>query len=245
MHRSLLGKFELYQTVQYWIRYVNIFTLEDENALTSVAVTSGLDKDERSVLNLTGTTYRITTCGNGSYCCGNGTYADDCCKLKHGFFLVNGSATQANPISLQDPLTSSIFSSIASFTLLTSLSISAPTKSSSEIPSSSTSSFIMFSPPKAAPQLGVMVGAAVGGAGGVVVLILCALLWKRHRRTKSNHRNEMLQPRAISSSSKPFARHRESELRLSEPHGHNRSGEMDGAGLTLELDPSTTWHQMQ
>lgn len=196
-------------------------------------------------MNVTSKTYHITICDNGSYCCGIGTYADNCCKLKQGLFLVNGSATQDNPISLQDPLTSSMFSSITSLTLSTSISISASMKSSSEISSSSTSS-LSFSPQKAAPEIGVIAGAAIGGAGGVVALILCALVWKGYRRMKSNHRNEMLQLPAISSSSTPSGRrNRGSELQFSQPYGHNGSGEMDGAGLTLELDPSTTWHEVE
>lgn len=197
-------------------------------------------------MNVTKHTYHITICDNGSYCCGIGTYADDCCKLKQGFFLINGSATQHSSISLQHSLTLSIFSSITSRTLSTSISISASTKSSSEIPSSSTSS-VSLSPQKTVLQIGLIAGAAVGGAGGVVALILCALIWKRHRRMESSHRNEMLQQPAISGSSTPSGRqNRGSDLQLSQPYdGYNGSGEMDGTGLTLELDPSTTWHEVQ
>ena len=205
------------------------------------------------MVNLTRTNYEITICDNNSYCCGNNTYADNCCKLKQRFFLINGSATQANPISLQDPLTSSIsFSPITFLTFsITSISISASTKPSSEI-SSTFKSSVSVSSQQAASQIGLIAGAAVGGAGGVVALILCALIWNRHCWMKSSHRNEMLQqpqPAAMASSSTPPSsarRNRGSELQLSQPpYGHNGSGELDGTGLTLKLDPSTTWHEVQ
>lgn len=34
----------------------------------------------------------ITPCQDGSYCCGNGTFAQPCCDQKEGVFMVNGDA---------------------------------------------------------------------------------------------------------------------------------------------------------
>ena len=34
----------------------------------------------------------ITSCNDGSYCCGNGTIAEQCCDKKKGVFMLNGDA---------------------------------------------------------------------------------------------------------------------------------------------------------
>lgn len=34
----------------------------------------------------------VTHCEDGSYCCGNGTFAQPCCDKKEGVFMVNGDA---------------------------------------------------------------------------------------------------------------------------------------------------------
>lgn len=190
-------------------------------------------------------TYAVTICENGSYCCGNGTFADTCCSLKQGVFLVNGSTTPENPISFQSPLTPSIFSSVTVLTPSTSITVAAPTASSSSIPSESPSNVpstsrspAPTSKNKAALATGAIVGGAVGGFAGVAVLILAVWIWKlRSRRvlqslatsrpdSRSEPQNEAIVPK------------------LSELDGDNGSREIGGADLMFELDPSRTWHEM-
>lgn len=66
--------------------------------LTHVTILTGQIESGPGVQDLTHNTYAVTICENGSYCCGNGTVADVCCRLKQGFFVANGSAVQQNPI---------------------------------------------------------------------------------------------------------------------------------------------------
>lgn len=46
------------------------------------------------------TTLTVTPCGDGSYCCGNGTAATNCCDSDNGLFIdENGNAVRTNPTS--------------------------------------------------------------------------------------------------------------------------------------------------
>ena len=114
----------------------------------------------------------ITPCDDGSYCCGSGDLARDCCKENRGLFLQNGTAVSRSTSIAIDLVSSSSkkatpsSSSNAALTLVQSLNAFTPTASAS---SSSTT--------KSSNQTGVTVGAAIGGAAvlafmtGVIVLI--------------------------------------------------------------------------
>ena len=195
--------------------------------------------------DLTYNTYPITICENGSYCCGNGTIADTCCSLKQGVFLVDGSTTQKNPISFQNPLAPSIFSSVIVLTPSTSITAAAPTASSSPIPSATlaiipsiSSSPAPTSTKQTALATGVIVGGAVGGFAGVAVLILGVWIWK----LRSRRMLQSLAPSKPDSRSEP--RNGAIVPKSSELHGDNGSREIGGADLMFEVDPSRVWHEM-
>lgn len=114
----------------------------------------------------------ITPCDDGSYCCGNGDLASNCCKENRGLFLQNGTAVSRSTSIAIDVVSSSskkatpLSSSNAALTLVQSLDAFTPTASASS-----------FSTTKSSNQTGVIVGAAIGGAAvlalmtGIVVLI--------------------------------------------------------------------------
>lgn len=171
----------------------------------------------------------VTTCKDGSYCCGNGTLADACCKMDLGLFVVNGSATPRN----------------------SALSVASRTASSSQIPSSPTS---LASSSAKKPTRETETGAIVGGTiGGVTVLILGALIWKSLDRQKLPGREkENESPQSPSrASSNPFtvsSRHRNGQnidgsSDVQEDNGESR--EIDGTGLMLELDPARTLYELR
>lgn len=208
--------------------------------LTFVLAQSESGNDENDLRNVTSGTYGITMCENGSYCCGNSAFADTCCALNHGVFMGNESIARQDPISFQSSLTSGILStSIGALTPITS-SLETPSQTLSNFPSSPTS-FALSSPQKAALHTGAILGGTFGTIGGVAALTLCTLIWKRRRRRiRQAHQNEMMQQPVISGLTAPF-----DVPNLFELYGDNTHGEMDGADMILELDPSRTWHEVQ
>lgn len=200
------------------------------------------ETNENDVKNATSEAFGITICENGSYCCGNSDFADTCCTLKQALFAGDDPTTQQNSISFQNFLPSlTLTSSIGVSASITSFS-EFPTRTPLNSPSNSTSSS-----QKGPLQIGTIVGGTVGSVGGIAALTLCALAWKsRQRRIQQNHQNQMLQRPVISSPSMPFElRDGESVLQSSELYANNGRREMEGTDLTLELDPSRTWHEVQ
>lgn len=132
-------------------------------------------------------------------------------------------------------------------------SVVAPTTSSSEIPSETISNPASispwsepFSPKKAALKPGAIAGGVVGSVGGVVMLLLGALIWKRRNdRMLPGHENKMPQSSATLSASRLSGPgDGENVQTSSELYGDNGSREMDGVGLTSQLDPSRIWYEM-
>lgn len=157
----------------------------------------------------------ITPCDDGSYCCGSGVLATNCCKENRGLFLKNGTAVSrdSTPATFDVVSSSSIkatpsSSSAAAFTLGQSLSALAPTA-----PASSTSAT------KTSNQTGVIVGAAISGAAvlalvtGIIVLIGMRRIKKRSRiqetlrttRTDESHQDPKLYEGQKSNSSRELA----------------------------------------
>lgn len=78
--------------------------------------------------NLSNNDITITPCRDGSYCCGNGTMAQECCDDRKGIFLLNGDIVSSNPSAATS--TTTAFSSL-NLPRATSSSPSSPDKSSS------------------------------------------------------------------------------------------------------------------
>lgn len=187
----------------------------------------------------------ITPCKDGSYCCGNGTLADACCRMDVGLFVINGSAM---------PRKNSAFSSVVSRTASSSSQIQIPLSLTSTAPASSSSS----AKENPARETETETGAIVGGTiGGVAVLVLGVLIWKFLDRRKlppgRNNENETPQKSTSRASSKPFRGVSSTPPRNGEnidgssdvQEGNGETREIDGAGLILELDSARTWHEMR
>lgn len=117
----------------------------------------------------------ITPCEDGSYCCGNGTFAQPCCDQKEGVFMVNGDAipyAQFNPAPSTS--TEANLQSSASPTLTTSLSgTSLPSNTStSAVTPSSLSNF----PPGTSPPPGSSAqSAALTSSFRVIAASVCGI----------------------------------------------------------------------
>ena len=211
-------------------------------------------------MDLTNEVTKVTICENGSICCGAGQRATDCCNMKQGLFVVNGSAVPVNPISFQDSLSLSSTSSITSFTRSEPLNSATSTKSFPDLPlstssniasrstsfgviaptkpsPSSSTSLVPSSPNKAAARVGKtrrIVGGVTGGSVAVLVVV-GALIWKQRftRRKLKDHNNAT--PRFPNEGSVPDS---------SELHAESGCQEMDGADPIVQLDPSRIWHEM-
>lgn len=190
----------------------------------------------------------VTTCKDGSYCCGNGTLADACCSTNLGLFIINGSAVPRN----------SAFSMIVSRTTASSSPTSSQISSTSTTPTSSSFLAKQQPPPARAAETGAIVG---GTIGGVAVLVLGALIWKILDRRKlppgSNDKNGNETPQSSSLSSRaafsnpctvsPTPRNGENidgSSGVQEGNGGIEIGEVDGADATPELDPARTRYEM-
>lgn len=104
--------------------------------------------------NQADTDYTVTPCRDGSYCCGNGTVADTCCKENRGLFLSDEIAVVREANSSASPISSS---------------------SSTSVPSSAVV--------KTSHQTGAIVGSAIGAAAGAA-LVTGIIFLIRMRRIK-------------------------------------------------------------
>ena len=106
---------------------------------------------------------QLTTCADGTLCCGNYSTALPCCKSGKGYLIQQGKVIKA-----EDAMTSSTSTAAPS----------APQSSSSSISPNSTSmaSIIATPPPASKPSdTGAIVGGVVGGVAGIAALALA--LW--------------------------------------------------------------------
>lgn len=189
-----------------------------QNKLMHDAVVAG--SINNTLVDMAASPVPVTICKDGSYCCGNGTVADACCKMDLGLFVVNGSATPRNSAL-----------SVASRTASSSQSSSSPTSPTSSLTKT----------PARKTETGTIVG---GTVGGVAVLVLGALIWKILDRRKLLGRDNINKTlRSPTCASNPFtASSRDGRSNVQEDNEGSR--EMDGAGQILELNPERTWYEM-
>lgn len=149
---------------------------------------------EGLVSNQANTDYTVTPCSDGSYCCGNGTVADDCCKENRGLILSNGKAmirdadSSSTDIISSSPLVATQSSSSSADLTLPqssgSLTSTASFSSSSEASVSSSSTSPSPSAAATTPhQTGVIVGSAIGAAAAAALITVIIFLM-RIRRVK-------------------------------------------------------------
>lgn len=135
--------------------------------------------------------YQVTRCDDGSFCCGIGILAFNCCTENNGVFLQNGTAVSRRSSSTIFDMASSSASALIK-TTPSSLSNAALTRSQSfgDL-TPATAAAAASSSAKPFHQTEAIVGAAIGGAAvlgiisGIIVLI-------RMRRIKSKSKNQGL-----------------------------------------------------
>lgn len=168
--------------------------------------------------------YRITPCKDGSYCCGVGLLADQCCTDKKGVFVINGLPTDVNP---------SANSSSQSSTSLASLTASTITIVSSSSASSPASTGAASANSKSSNHTGAIVGGVIGGVA-VVVLAVGFFLFLGQRKI-CRQQNEPMISRTISKQGKPDIMHELSAQQMTE---------LD-TGKVTEMDEARSFREMK
>ncbi|MCJ1263662.1 hypothetical protein MMC22_003532 [Lobaria immixta] len=202
---------------------------------------------EGNDIQLANTHATITPCGDGSYCCGNGTGAQPCCDEKKGVFLSNGETTSSNP-SGTSSLASKSSTSTSEFS--TSTTSSGATTSSLELPVTAS----LASSPTTSPALSRTltsntpnpnssknnVGAIVGGVlGGIAILVLIVgmILILVQRNQNAGNKSRIPQ----SSGGKLWSSSRANTPDLHEVFGTDARIELDARHIQ-ELDAGRAFH---
>ncbi|MCJ1430074.1 hypothetical protein MMC29_007989, partial [Sticta canariensis] len=194
----------------------------------------------------------ITPCGDGSYCCGDGTDAQDCCDKKKGVFLLNGETTSKNPSG-----TSSLASDYSTSTSKTSISATLSSVTSSFLGSSSiaplasspTTSPPLSRTPASNPQpptssknnAGTIVGGVIGGIAILVLIIgMILILTRQYLHAGSKPK------KARSSIAKPPVPHEVSGTDARKDLGARQMQELDASRDFHELhDAGRDFHELQ
>lgn len=132
----------------------------------------------------------ITPCKDGSYCCDNGTLANECCDHNLGVFVVNGTATNIKPptISQETHMIPARLSTSSELILATSFSNSSIATTSLFSPTSTV--FVSGSARSSSSyRVDLIVGCAIG-TGAVAILIISARLLLNRRRLKIRTKSE-------------------------------------------------------
>ncbi|KAL8919330.1 MAG: hypothetical protein Q9172_005035 [Xanthocarpia lactea] len=133
----------------------------------------------------------VTPCPDGSYCCGAGTPANNCCVQGNGVFLdVNGYTTVPQRSS-----TSSRSSGASTATSTTITSTAAPTSETVTGPSAVTTNPTEESNNNTGP----IAGAVVGGLVAAALIILAGIYFLRRRKGKETGEKELRIPDAPNS----------------------------------------------
>lgn len=150
----------------------------------SISVWNGEVKD------LTNTGVPVKLCGDGSYCCGDGATADNCCASKQGVFVRNGSAIphyQVPSSAITVPISTIVSTLAESYSVTTTVTttLSSESPSGSIIPESETASANPSSPTSSSAnksldmRYGAIMGGTTIGGGVLVVLVLLFGNWRR------------------------------------------------------------------
>lgn len=209
----------------------------------------------------------VTHCDNGSYCCGNGTIGDACCREGRGFFVLNGEAVSntASSSSITTNLSASSRNEL-SHTISAFASSVVPQASSSTTKNLSASSpndlshttgaFASSVAPQASSKLtspatsssasaahpSDKAGLIVGGViGGVAVLSLSsgmiAWIWMNHNRQNSQSHGTPQTVGTGQADPEEYVVSQDNEIH--ELNAHGSLGELDGRPIE-ELDHATT-----
>lgn len=122
----------------------------------------GVYAEGDDVVNLAGRDSTVTICGDGTYCCGNGTIAKSCCDKQQGVYLLsNGEVSPNNP----------------------SATASVPLNNATSTPNSS--------PPPTVPssldsKTRIIIGTIVGIVGLIVMVVILILVRRIRKLQKAN-----------------------------------------------------------
>lgn len=190
-------------------------------------------------VDLSGVTQTVTPCDDGSYCCGNGTRADACCKEKKGLFVIDGKAVSLDPDTASKTASTSSNRAKPSSSSTASLSLSEPvgapavTAQSSPTGLQSSSTSPASSAAKSSDKTGAIVGGIIGGIAVLVLIVGITLILKRRPHVNLGHQS-------LWTTSKGEKRHGSYEV-----SGNDGSNELDTAAPLQELDHSRARYEMQ
>lgn len=157
----------------------------------------GIQRGGDFVDNLADTNALMVPCGDGSYCCGNRTEADQCCGASKGLFVVDGEAVSREAKSALDivlSLSTKATSSSSSSSALNVFPSFGALSSTASVSSSSTASASPSVAAKPSYPIGVIVGVALGGGAAIAFMTgIVVLIWiyckKRRARSHGTHQD--------------------------------------------------------
>lgn len=173
----------------------------------------------------------VTSCNDGSYCCGNGTIAQLCCEMKEGVFMLNGDAIPYNQSRTAFSTTSNILTSL--ITSPSSITPSTSPPSTSSFPGSSTQSASSAPSPPPSSQV---IAASVFGTCAVLLLIGTLVFILRRFRSEQPRKPQISRPRVLNLPPEMLGDDGSNEL------DGNREFELDRPGNYPEMPTST--HRM-
>ncbi|KAL8661996.1 MAG: hypothetical protein Q9202_005122 [Teloschistes flavicans] len=172
---------------------------------------------------------------DGSYCCGVGSNANECCNTGSGVWIAkNGQTTNVNPTATTTGAAQSSTSSTtmkATSTAQTSTQTSPTAQGATPIAISanSTSSSSSSSSSKSPSSTGAIAGGVVGGVIAIAVIVVAALLLLRRRKNKrlanEKHNYDTYAQGMHKAPSRMY-------------------GEMDAQNAKVEMPGSNTRHEM-
>ncbi|KAL8688903.1 MAG: hypothetical protein Q9218_005300 [Villophora microphyllina] len=175
----------------------------------------------------TGGSVRVTQCSNGSYCCGVGSNANECCSTGGGVWIAkNGHTTSVNPSATTGAAASS--SSTTTTSSSTKATSSTQTTPTAQGPTAAASTSKPTSSSKSSSNTGVIAGGVVGGVVAIAIIAVAVLLVLRKRKNK-RLMNEKNNHDAYTN-----GMHKQPQM----------YGEMDAQNARLEMLGSRTQHEM-
>lgn len=153
----------------------------------------------------------ITPCKDGSYCCGNGTFAQPCCDQKEGVFMVNGDAIPYTqyPQYLQSSVSPTLTAFSTSAEAYVQSSVSPNLPSLITPPSSKTTRSLKTSPPVTSSSPGPsaesaslapssrVIAAIVSGTCALLLLVGALVFTLRKFRPVRTRKSQISKPRML------------------------------------------------
>lgn len=138
----------------------------------------------------------VTTCADGTLCCGDYTASALCCATGKGYLIQQGKVINAQDATTSSTSTASRTQSSSPTPQTSSFSPSSTPQTSSFSPTSTSVASVIPTPPPAPKpsNTGVIVGGVVGGVAGVAALALAFWYFMIRQKIKQSKLSQFNEP---------------------------------------------------